>query len=96
MTTPIPFVPTPRLEYTKMYNQVQDNLDNFRATVQRKKDEKEDMRLKEYQQDQERKEKAMLDRILEDNRRYMALAKVKGYYDYKYAYWAGTLVDQYI
>ncbi len=96
MTIPIPFVPTPRLEYTKMYNQVQDNLDNFRATVQRKKDEKEDVRLKEYQQDQERKEKAMLDRILEDNRRYMALAKIKGYYDYKYAYWAGTLVDQYI
>jgi hypothetical protein len=96
MITPIPFVPTPRLEYTQAYNRIQDNYDYFLLVTQRKKADDEDTRLKEYQQEQDRKEKAILDRVLEDNRRYMALAKVKGYYDYKYAYWAGTLIDQYI
>jgi len=96
MITPITFVPTPRLEYTQAYNRMQDDYDYFLLVTQRKKNEDEDIRLKEYQQEQDRKEKAMLDHILEDNVRYMALAKVKGYYDYKYAYWAGTLVDMYI
>ena len=96
MITPIPFVPTPRLEYTQAYNRMQDNYENYLLSQQREKAEKEDKRLEEYQKETDRKEKAMLDRILEDNRRYMALAKVKGYYDYKYAYWAGTLVDSYI
>lgn len=96
MINPIPFVPTPRLEYTEAYNRVQDNTEYYLLLTQRKKSEQEDKRLEEFQKETDRKEKAMLDRILEDNRRYMALAKVKGYYDYKYAYWAGTLVDSYI
>jgi|688.fasta_scaffold236162_1 hypothetical protein len=96
MITPIPFVPTPRLEYTEAYNQMQSDYEYFLLITQRKKSEDEDIRLKEYQKEQAKQEKAMLDRILEDNLRYMALAKVKGYYDYKYAYWAGTLVDMYI
>ena len=96
MITPIPFVPTPRLEYTQAYNRTQDNYEYYLLSQQREKAEKEDKRLEEFQKENDRKEKAMLDRLLEDNRRYMALAKVKGYYDYKYAYWAGTLVDSYI
>ena len=74
MITPIPFVPTPRLEYTQAYNRTQDNYEYYLLSQQREKAEKEDKRLEEFQKENDRKEKAMLDRLLEDNRRYMALA----------------------
>ena len=41
-------------------------------------------------------EKRQLVKEMEEIKMYNALAKQQGYYDYKYAYWVGTLVDQYI
>ena len=96
MTMQIPFVPHPRLDYTLMYNAVQDDYRYYLLEQQKKVAENQNIRLENFHEDQRMKEKQELKKELEDVQMYAALAKRKGYYDYKYAYWVGTLVDQYI
>ena len=96
MTAPITFVPTPRLDYTEKYNAYMDNLRLYRRTQQNEEDRNEKLRLEKYQEEQRLLEKRLLEKELQDVRMYAALAKQKGINDFKYAYWAGTLVDQYI
>lgn len=95
MTT-IPFVPTPRLDYTKMYNEVQDDYRIYQQEQQRENERNEKIRLEKYHEDQRLIEKRLLTKELEDVKMYELLSKQKGYFDYKYAYWVGTLVDTYI
>lgn len=96
MTTPIPFVPTPRLNYTKNFNEAKEDFRIYQQERQKEIERKEELRLEKYQEEQRLNEKQRLVKELEDIKMYNALAKQKGYYDYKYAYWVGTLVDQYI
>ena len=96
MTTPIPFVPTPRLDYTMRFNETKDDYRYFLLQKQREISENEKIRLEKYQEEQRMLEKRQLVQEMEEIKMYNALAKQQGYYDYKYAYWAGTLVDQYI
>ena len=96
MTTPIPFVPTPRLDYTMKYNETKDDYKYYLLQKQREVDENEKTRLEKYQEEQRLLEKRQLVQEMEEIKMYNALAKQQGYNDYKYAYWAGTLVDQYI
>jgi len=96
MTTPIPFVPTPRLNYTMRYNEAKDDYKTYLEQQQRKISQDEKDRLEKFQEEQRLQETLKLTKELEDIRMYSALAKQQGYYDYKYAYWAGTLVDRYI
>jgi hypothetical protein len=96
MTAPITFVPTPLLDYTEKYNAYKDNLRLYRQTQQNDEDRNERLRLEKYQDEQRMLEKRLLAKELEDVRMYSALAKQRGINDYKYAYWVGTLVDQYI
>ena len=96
MTTPIPFVPTPRLDYTMRFNETKDDYRYYLLQKQREVDENEKMRLEKYQEEQRMLEKRQLVQEMEEIKMYNALAKQQGYFDYKYAYWAGTLVDQYI
>lgn len=96
MITPIPFVPTPKLDYTMRYNEAKDDYRIYQQERQRKQDRNEKIRLEKYQEEQRLIEKRLLIKELEDVRTYNNLAKQQDYYDYKYAYWAGTLVDRYI
>lgn len=96
MTIPITFVPTPRLEYTKLYNETKEDYRVYQLERQREIERKEELRLEKYQEEQRLTEKRLLVKELEDVKMYEALAKQKGYFDYKYAYYVGTLVDQYI
>ena len=96
MTTPIPFVPTPRLDYTMRFNETKDDYRYFLLQKQREISENEKIRLEKYQEEQRMLEKRQLVQEMEEIKMYNALAKQQGYFDYKYAYWAGTLVDQYI
>ena len=96
MTTPIPFVPTPRLDYTMRFNETKDDYRYYLLQKQRETSENEKIRLEKYQEEQRMLEKRQLVQEKEEIKMYNALAKQQGYYDYKYAYWAGTLVDQYI
>ncbi len=95
MTT-IPFVPTPRLDYTRLYNEAETDYIVYQQERQREIQRKEELQLEKYQEEQRLVEKKLLTKELEDVKMYEALAKQKGYYDYKYAYYVGTLVDQYI
>lgn len=96
MTQQITFVPTPRLDYTIQYNRLKDNYQYYLKEQQKQLDINEKIRSEKYQEEQRLLEKRMLTKELEDVKRYEMLAKQKGYNDYKYAYWVGTLVDQYI
>lgn len=96
MTIPITFVPTPRLEYTKIFNETKEDYRVYLQERQREIDREEKLRLEKYQEEQRLLDKRLLVKELEDVKMYEALAKQKGYYDYKYAYYVGTLVDQYI
>jgi hypothetical protein len=96
MTTAIPFVPTPRLDYTMRYNEAKDDYRIYQQERQREQDRNEKIRLEKYQEEQRLIDKRLLTKELEDVRMYEALSKQEGYNDYKYAYWAGTLVDKYI
>lgn len=96
MTTPIPFVPTPRLDYTRIYNETKDDYKYYLQQKQKEVNEEEKLRLFKFQEEQRMLEKRQLVKEMEEIKMYNALAKQQGYYDYKYAYWVGTLVDQYI
>ena len=96
MTTPIPFVPTPRLSYTLQLNEFREDYAEYRQTQQREQQQLEAKRLEEYQRKQRVEELLKLREDLEQHRQYTALAKQQGYWDYKYAYYVGTLIDQYI
>lgn len=92
----ITFVPTPRLEYTLAYNRQLESLKYQDVIDRRQNDYQEKIKLAKFHEEQRMLEKRKLEKELIEFRQYAALAKQKGYYDYKYAYWVGTLVDQYI
>lgn len=92
----ITFVPTPRLDYTRRYNESKEDYQRYLEERQREIEREERLRLEKFQEEQRVIEKRQLTKELEDVRMYEALAKQKGYHDYKYAYYVGTLVDQYI
>lgn len=96
MTIPITFVPTPRLDYTRIYNETKEDYRVYQQERQREIERKEELRFEKHQQEERMTEKRLLAKELEDVKMYEALSKRKGYYDYKYAYYVGTLVDQYI
>jgi len=96
MTAPIPFVPTPRLDYTRRFNETKEDYQKYLDERQREIDRNEKLRLEKYQEEERLLDKRLFVKELEDIKMYEALAKQKGYFDYKYAYWVGTLVDQYI
>ena len=92
----ITFVPTPRLEYTRKYNESKEDYQRYLEERQREIDRQEKLRLEKFQEEQRLSDKRLLIKELEDVKMYEALSKQKGYFDYKYAYYVGTLVDQYI
>ena len=92
----ITFVPTPRLEYTRKYNESKEDYQRYLEERQREIDRQEKLRLEKFQEEQRLNDKRLLIKELEDVKMYEALSKQKGYFDYKYAYYVGTLVDQYI
>jgi len=96
MTEQITFVPTPRLDYTLAYNKFKEDYQSYLLQQQREIDRKEQIRLETFNEKLRLVEKRMLNQELEDIRRYQILDKQKSYNDFKYAYWAGTLIDQYI
>ena len=96
MTGQITFVPTPRLDYTRKYNESKEDYQRYLAERQREIDREGKLRLEKFQEEQRLNDKRLLVKELEDVKMYEALAKQKGYFDYKYAYYVGTLVDQYI
>jgi len=96
MTGQITFVPTPRLDYTRKYNESKEDYQRYLDERQREIDRQEKLRLEKFQEEQRMLDKRLLVKELEDVKMYEALAKQKGYFDYKYAYYVGTLVDQYI
>ena len=96
MTGQIIFVPTPRLEYTRKYNEAKEDYQRYLEERQREIDRQEKLRLEKFQEEQRLNDKRLLIKELEDVKMYEALSKQKGYFDYKYAYYVGTLVDQYI
>lgn len=96
MTTPIPFVPTPRLDYTIKYNQMKDDQRYYLEQQQKTIYENEKLRLQQFQEEQRTLEKRKMQEELAEIRQYESLSKQKNFNDYKYAYWAGTLVDRYI
>lgn len=96
MITPIPFVPTPRLNFTERFNQAQDELETRLLAQQREQQRQQQLRLEKYQEEQRREELRVMVNELEENRQYMALDQQRTYWSYKYAYWVGSMVDQYI
>ena len=92
----ITFVPTPRLEYTRKYNESKEDYQRYLEERQREIDRQEKLRLEKFQEEQRLSDKRLLIKELEDVKMYEALSKQKGYFNYKYAYYVGTLVDQYI
>ena len=96
MTMQIPFVPHPRLDYTEKYNAHLDYIHRRDLELQRQDAEQSTQRLENFQ------EKVRLERNLQrvnemkELALYNFLDRNKAYHDYKYAYWVGTLVDQYI
>lgn len=96
MTTPIPFVPTPRLEYTERYNQAQDTLRLSRLAEQRADLDREARKLQKTQEAERILENRKMQEMIKDLNLYSHLDQVQAFRDYKYAYWVGTLVDQYI
>lgn len=96
MITPIPFVPTPRLSFTEQFNQSRDLQQQRLEEQQREQQRQEQLRLWEHQEEQRREQQRLMVKELEDNRLYMALDRQQAHWNYKYAYWAGSLVDKYI
>jgi len=96
VTIPITFVPTPRLDYTKLYNETKEDYRLYLLERQKEVERNEKLRLEKRQEEERLVEKRLLVKELENVKMYEALAKQKGYFDYKYAYYVGTLVDQYI
>ena len=68
----------------------------YRLQQQRDDQQRNSDRLAEYQRTQRVEELRKLQLSLLEERQYLALGKQQGYWDYKYAYYVGTLVDQYI
>ena len=58
--------------------------------------EREERKLRDYEQAKRVQENRELQQLLDDLHKYNSLSRAKAYADYKYAYWVGTLVDQYI
>jgi len=96
MIAPITFVPTPRLDYTQIYNEFKEDYRVYSQQQQREQDRNEKLRLEKFQEEQRMNEKRELVKELEDVKRYEQLAKLQAYREYKYAYYVGTLVDTYI
>jgi len=96
MTSVIPFVPTPRLDYTQKYNRTQDDLRLRRLEEQRTEIEREAQKLRKNQEEQRMIENRKMQETMKDLNLYNHLGQVQAYRDYKYAYWVGTLIDQYI
>jgi hypothetical protein len=96
MTNPIPFVPHPRLDHTKQYNHAQDTLRLERIAEQRADLERETRKLQTIQAENRIKENIKRQEMIKELNLYSHLGQVQAYRDYKYAYWVGTLVDQYI
>jgi predicted nucleotidyltransferase len=96
MINPIPFVPTPRLDYTKQYNQVQDTLRLLQLAEQRAELAREAHKLQKMQEAERVLENRKAQELIKDLNLYSHLNQVQAFRDYKYAYWVGTLIDQYI
>lgn len=96
MVGAIPFVPTPRLDYTRIYNETKDDYRYYLEQQQRQIQRNENLRLEQHHEQQRIMEKKMLIQELQDVKMYEALSKQQAYRDYKYAYYVGTLIDQYI
>jgi len=96
MTTPIPFVPTPRLAYTEKYNRQQENIRLDMLERKRTKDILEARRLEEYQEALRVQENRKMKELMENMNLYDKRGGNEAYLDYKYAYWVGTLIDKYI
>jgi len=96
MTTPIPFVPTPRLAYTEKYNRQQENVRLDMIERKRAIENLEDRRLEEYQEAKRIEENRKMKERMEELNLYNHRGSADQYRDYKYAYWVGTLVDKYI
>lgn len=96
MTTPIPFVPTPRLAYTEKYNRQQENMRLDMLERKRTKDILEAMRLEDYREELRIQENRKVKELIEEMNLYNRRGSNEAYLDYKYAYWVGTLIDKYI
>jgi hypothetical protein len=96
MTQPITFVPHPRLEYTEHLNRVREDYMLFMLRNQRMAQEYEHKVLHEFQESVRIERNREHKETVEALNLYNVQGRVKEQRDYKYAYWVGTLVDQYI
>lgn len=96
MTTPIPFVPTPRLAYTEKYNRQQENMRLDMLERKRTIENLEAMRLEDYREELRIQENRKAKELMEEMNLYNRHGGNEAYLDYKYAYWVGTLIDKYI
>ena len=92
----ITFTPTPRLDYTMRYNEAVELRRIQRAESVRESQELEDQKLMDHQQKVRMEENYRYSKMIEEMNLYNNLSQKKAYNDYKYAYWVGTLIDQYI
>ena len=96
MTTPITFVPHPRLAYTELYNQLQEMNKRNLEVYQQANVAINTTRYENYTEKQRLERNLEYSKHIEQLNLYTHLDRVRAYQDYKYAYWVGTLVDQYI
>ena len=96
MTTPIPFVPTPRLAYTEKYNRQKENMRLDMLERKRTIENLEAMRLEDYREELRIQENRKAKELMEEMNLYNRRGSNEAYLDYKYAYWVGTLIDKYI
>ena len=78
MTTPIPFVPTPRLAYTEKYNRQKENMRLDMLERKRTIENLEAMRLKEYHEALRIEENRKMKELMED----MSEEEAYEYFDY--------------
>ena len=96
MTAQVTFVPHPRLDYTMKYNQHLDYLKSRDSEIQRSDKDFEDKKLQSYQDSIRIQQNLQRVKEMNELNLYNFLDRVRAVNDYKYAYWVGTLVDQYI
>ena len=77
MTGQLTFVPTPRLEYTRKYNENKEDYQRYLDERQREIDREERLRLEKFQEEQRMLDKRLLVKELEDVKMYAVKVKEK-------------------
>ena len=96
MVTPVPFAPAPHLAYTLRYNHLRETYQKYLLEQQRHAQEHEKIRLEKFQEKQRLEESRHMQVLLNQMNLYSHLGSQRANREYKYAFWASSLVDRYI